>query len=153
MNAYRSDARVRRKRIIKLAPSVLRLLGIVVGPLVMAFAIYYVMHRRNPVDAVFGAIIVALGAAILVRLVNRFPRRRLVLDEEANVVQLESRSLFRWRAGWAIGLEELREVSTAHETRDVVLTTRNDERVTIVEDSLRDDDEVARAVDEFLARR
>ena len=148
---YRVDAHRKRKRVIKLPTSILRLLGFVLGPLIVALGVWTATgDPHDHAGQVFAtAITIAVGLATLVMLVRANPKRRLVLDEESNIARLESRTFGFWRPTWSMALDEVRRVRV--DTRDVTLDTTTDGQLELVRDALTSD-EVAREATELLER-
>ncbi len=154
MNEYRTDARKKRRLVVPLSTSVLRLIGFVVGPFLVALGAWILRSadRKNDYDSlvVVATPIVLIGVAFPIVLARAHPRRRLVLDEESNVARLESRSLGRWKPTWSMALDEVRRVVV--NMRDIVVDTANDGRITIVRDAFDDDRAITTQVAEFLGR-
>lgn len=100
-----------------------------------------------PTTVRFSALAVAIAVVLVFEAMRRFPRRRLVLDEESGAARLERRWLRRWVPEWSRPLSDLRGARMLRGARSssVVVDTERDGVVYVVEASRAHDP----AVDEI----
>ena len=97
------------------------------------------------------ALTFALGAFVAIGSLRHYPRRRLVLDEESGLASLEKRRLGAWRTEWMTPLSEVRgaAMERSGKTWRVVVDTKTDGRVAVVEEAREYDPAIA-TVAEFM---